>query len=747
MLDKDLEISLGLALSEATKRKHEFLGVEHILYGLLFNPAAKETLEACGAQIESLRHDLEDFFEQFFSTQAERPIPTRGFQRVIHQAALAGQSSGKEIITGAELLVAIYDQNESHASYFIRKANISRLDLLNYIAHGVRKNQLLVPKDDEANKGTKQDSSAQPGSEIPFLDNYTENLVVKAKQGRIDPLVGREKELDRAMHVLLRRRKNNPLFVGDAGVGKTALAEGLALRVVDGKVPEKLKDMQIFALDLGSLLAGTKFRGEFEERLKGVLKDLKSLPHAVLFIDEIHTIVGAGAVSGGSTDASNLLKPALASGELRCIGSTTFKEYRQQFISDHALARRFQKIDVNEPSEDETLKILLGLKGKYEEFHGVSYSRAVLKSAVELAVRYVTDRLLPDKAIDVIDEAGAFVALQTSGKKKVQLQDVADTVARMAQIPSVKVSTSDRKQLMDLANRLRARVYGQDEALEKLSQAIKLSRSGLADKNKPVGSFLFAGPTGVGKTEVCKALADVLGITLIRFDMSEYMEKHAASKLIGAPPGYIGYEEGGLLTEKVSKNPHCVLLLDEIEKAHPDIFNILLQVMDAGTLTDNTGRKADFTNVTLIMTSNAGAREVAAGYIGFDRKGQSFEPADQAIKEQFSPEFRNRLDAVVYFKSLSQDVMAKVVDKMLAEVSVRALAKGLVLKYSTALREYFAKEGYSPEFGARPLARLIQEQLTLKLADFLLEVDSKQKELNIDFAEGKVVLSPAKSAE
>jgi ATP-dependent Clp protease ATP-binding subunit ClpA len=717
MLSKELEYTLNHAFKEARDKHHEFMTVEHLLLALLDNPTANPILTSCGANIENLRLDLIDFIDNnipLLSDDEEAETqPTLGFQRVIQRAVFQVQSSEQGEATGANALVAIFNEKESQAVFFLNKQNVTRLDVVNYIAHGVRKDE------DEQEPGAKV---AEGGSEEASpLDSYATNLNEMARQGRIDPLIGRKEEVERTVQVLCRRRKNNPLFVGEAGVGKTALAEGLAKRIVDGQVPDVLKESTIYSLDLGSLLAGTKYRGDFEKRLKAVLNQLKREQGAILFIDEIHTIIGAGAASGGAMDASNLVKPVLASGDLKCIGSTTYQEYRGIFEKDHALARRFQKIDVPEPSVSETIQILEGLKSRFEEHHNVKYTHPALKEAAELAERYINGRQLPDKAIDVIDEAGARQHLLPPSKRKktIGVKEIEEVIAMMARIPPKSVSSSDKESLRNLERDLKLMIYGQDEAIDVLSTAIKMSRAGLGNEQKPIGSFLFAGPTGVGKTEVTRQLAKSMGIELIRFDMSEYMERHTVSRLIGAPPGYVGYDQGGLLTEAINKHPHAVLLLDEIEKAHPEVFNLLLQVMDHGTLTDNNGRKADFRNVIIVMTTNLGADQLARRSIGFSEQDNSSDGLE-VINKHFTPEFRNRLDAVIQFKSLSNEVINSVVDKFLMELETQLEEKGVVIEVDAAARAWLAQHGFEPTMGARPMARVIKEQIKKPLAEELL---------------------------
>jgi ATP-dependent Clp protease ATP-binding subunit ClpA len=720
-------------VSEATRRGHPYVTVEHILYALLHNATAREAIEACGGSIDNVRRDLESFFEEHIDNNSLRsgqlPQPTIGFQRVIQRAAQHVQSAGKEKIQGANVLVAIFSEKDSFAVFYLEKEKITRLDVIQYLSHGVGKGSDESAGDPEDNGSRFLPGQAEDEGEAPAKDplgKFAVDLVERARQGRIDPLIGRDFELERIMQVLCRRRKNNPLFVGDAGVGKTALAEGLALRVVNNEVPEALRGLKVYSLDMGSLIAGSKFRGDFEQRLKGVIKALQKIPKHVLFIDEIHTIIGAGAVGGGALDASNILKPALASGDIRCMGSTTFKEYRNHFENDHALARRFQKIDIEEPSRDDALKILKGIKSQYEKHHNVHYSPAALQAAVDLSSRYITDRKLPDKAIDVIDEAAAAVALKganAKGSRTITAEMVQTVVAKMARIPISKVTVTERESLRDLDARLKSKVFGQDRAIEALASAIKLSRSGLGDEERPIGSFLFTGPTGVGKTEVAKQLSKTMGIEMIRFDMSEYMERHSVSRLIGAPPGYVGFDQGGLLTDAITKNPHAVLLLDEIEKAHPDMQNILLQVMDHGTLTDNNGRKADFRNVVIIMTTNAGAKELSQQSIGFDKgtkaraEGQGL---SRAVKETFSPEFRNRLNAIITFGPLPQDVVQMVAKKFVEELNEKLAKKKVALEFDQEAIAWLALKGYDEAYGARPIRRLVEEKVKQPLADELL---------------------------
>ncbi|TIE12719.1 ATP-dependent Clp protease ATP-binding subunit ClpA [Legionella pneumophila] len=724
MLNKELEFTLNLAFKEAKEKRHEFMTVEHLLLSLLDNPAAGNVLQACDANIEALRHDLIEFIDETTPRIPEDELdretqPTLGFQRVLQRAVFHVQSAGKTEVTGANVLAAIFSEQESQAVYFLRRENITRLDVINYISHGVSKYQ-NNDMHENMNSSMDEDMMTPEGNESP-LDSYCTNLNRRAKQGKIDPLIGRHEEIQRTIQVLCRRRKNNPLLVGEAGVGKTAIAEGLARRIVDGEIPDSIRGCVVYSLDLGALLAGTKYRGDFEKRLKAVLKQLGQQEGAILFIDEIHTIIGAGAASGGVMDASNLVKPLLANGELKCIGSTTYQEYRGIFEKDRALARRFQKIDISEPTIDETFEILKGLKGKLEAHHGVKFSIASLKAAAELSAKYINDRFLPDKAIDVVDEAGAYQNLLTANKRKkiISVTEIESVVAKIARIPIKKVSARDKDTLRNLERDLKLLVYGQDQAITALASAIKLGRSGLREPQKPVGCFLFAGPTGVGKTEVTRQLANVLGIELLRFDMSEYMEKHTVSRLIGAPPGYVGYDQGGLLTEAVTKNPHAVLLLDEIEKAHPDVFNLLLQIMDHGTLTDTNGRQADFRHIILVMTSNAGASEIVRNSIGFSTQDNTNDGLE-VIKKQFSPEFRNRLDAIINFAPLDTQTIGLVVDKFIMELDEQLSHKGVTFTVDKSAREWLMEHGYDKAMGARPMARLIQENIKKPLADELL---------------------------
>jgi ATP-dependent Clp protease ATP-binding subunit ClpA len=721
MIAQELEVSLHMAFVEARQKQHEFITVEHLLLAMLDNPSAAEVLKACGVDLDELRGVLTDFINEHtprLSPHSDADTqPTQGFQRVIQRAILHVQSSGKKEVTGANVLVAIFGEKESHAVYFLNQRGVTRLDVVNYIAHGITKH--AQQKADKA-ESSKEDSDgdAQPAG---ALDAYTIDLNHLAKLGKIDPLIGREHELERVIQVLCRRRKNNPLLVGEAGVGKTAIAEGLARRINEGNIPELLKDYVVYSLDMGTLLAGTKYRGDFEQRLKAVLKQLTENPKSILFIDEIHTIIGAGAASGGTLDASNLLKPALSTGALKCIGATTYNEYRVIFEKDHALSRRFQKIDVPEPSIAETIEILKGLKSRFEQHHGVKYAPAALTTAVELAARFINDRHLPDKAIDVIDEAGAAQKILPKSKQKkiISKTEIEEIVAKIARIPAKSVSSDDRNALKTLDRDLKNVVFGQNQAIDALVAAIRMARSGLGNPRKPIGNFLFSGPTGVGKTEVARQLAYCLGVELLRFDMSEYMERHAVSRLIGAPPGYIGFDQGGQLTESITKHPYSVLLLDEIEKAHPDIFNILLQVMDHGTLTDNNGRKADFRNVIIVMTTNAGADMLSKNSIGFTQNKQAGDEFE-SIKRMFTPEFRNRLDATISFASLDHDVILRVVDKFLLELEAQLHEKKVEPSFTMKLKEFLAKKGFDPQMGARPMARLIQDTIRKALAEELL---------------------------
>jgi ATP-dependent Clp protease ATP-binding subunit ClpA len=719
MIAQELEVSLHMAFMEARQKRHEFITVEHLLLALLDNPSASEVLRACAADIDDLRKLLSDFVTEHTPILAGDDVdtqPTLGFQRVIQRAILHVQSSGKKEVTGANVLVAIFGEKDSHAVYFLHQKGVTRLDVVNFISHGISK----VPQAQQSKpeSDSEAEHEAQPGG---ALENYTLNLNALALSGKIDPLIGRDKELERVVQTLCRRRKNNPLLVGEAGVGKTAIAEGLARRIVEGSVPDILKKSNVYALDMGALLAGTKYRGDFEQRLKSVLKQLLDNPNAILFIDEIHTLIGAGAASGGTLDASNLLKPALSTGQLKCIGATTYQEYRGVFEKDHALSRRFQKVDVIEPTVAETVLILKGLKSRFEAHHGVKYQPSALSAAAELSARFINDRHLPDKAIDVIDEAGAAQKILPKSKQKrvITKHEIEEIIAKITRIPAQTVSSDDRNALKSLDRDLKAVVFGQDKAIDALSAAIKMARSGLGNPQKPIGSFLFSGPTGVGKTEVARQLAYTMGVELIRFDMSEYMERHAVSRLIGAPPGYVGFDQGGLLTEQITKHPYSVLLLDEIEKAHPDVYNILLQVMDHGTLTDNNGRKADFRNVVIIMTTNAGASELSKTSMGFTMSKQSGDEMGE-IKRMFTPEFRNRLDAIISFAALNTEVILRVVDKFLMQLEDQLHEKKVEITFTQVLKEHLAKAGFDPLMGARPMARLIQDTIRRALADELL---------------------------
>ena len=743
MLNKDLEVTLNLAFQQARDARHEYMTVEHLLLALIDNPAAQEALTACGANLDKLRDEVASFIQQTTPIIADidddkETQPTLGFQRVLQRAVFHVQSSGRNEVNGANVLVAIFSEQESQAVYLLRRCDISRLDVVNFISHGFAKNDdAESPQDQE-----RVEEQGESSEERSMLSQFASNLNQLAKQGDIDPLIGRDQEIERAIQTLCRRRKNNPLLVGEAGVGKTAIAEGLAYRIVNKQVPDVMLEATVYSLDLGSLLAGTKYRGDFEKRFKNLLKELAADKHAILFIDEIHTIIGAGAASGGVMDASNLLKPLLSSGNLRCMGSTTFQEYQSIFEKDRALARRFQKVDINEPSVEETTKILMGLKSKYEEYHGVRYTQAAISSAAVLSAKHINDRHLPDKAIDVIDEAGArMVMLPMSKRKKTIGQaEIESIVAKMARIPEKSVSATDKDLLRNLERNLKMVVFGQDKAIESLSSAIRLSRSGLGADRKPVGSFLFAGPTGVGKTEVTNQLANCLGMKLVRFDMSEYMESHTVSRLIGAPPGYVGYDQGGLLTDAVIKNPHCVVLLDEIEKAHRDVYNLLLQVMDHGTLTDNNGRKADFRHVTLVMTTNAGVQETIRKSIGFTQQDHT-QDALSEINRVFSPEFRNRLDSIIWFNHLDMTIIAKVVDKFLVELQAQLDAKHVTLEVSDEARTLLAEKGYDKNMGARPMARVVTELIKRPLADeILFGVLESGGVAHVDVKEGEIVI-------
>jgi ATP-dependent Clp protease ATP-binding subunit ClpA len=720
VLSNELEYCLNDAFHQARESRHEYLTVEHLLLAILDTPKVREVLRACGADLGKLKQELKEHIDQStprLEEGEEREVqPTLGFQRVLQRAVFHVQSSGKKEVGVANVLVAIFSEKQSHAVFLLNRQHVTRLDVVNYISHGLSK----IAEEKTDKEDTQPDAERDPegGS---ALEKYTSNLNRMAQDGRIDPLIGRKLEVERTIEILCRRRKNNPLYVGEAGVGKTAIAEGLARLIVEGKVPEVLSDCTIYALDMGALIAGTKYRGDFEKRLKGVITELKKQPGAILFIDEIHTVIGAGAASGGVMDASNLIKPVLTNGEIRCIGSTTYQEYRGIFEKDHALARRFQKIDVVEPSVAETVEILMGLKPRFEEHHGITYAVDALKAAAELAARHINERHMPDKAIDVVDEAGARQRLKPVAEREttVEVRHIEDVVARMARIPAKSVSTSDREVLRNLERNLKLVIYGQDKAIEALSAAIKMARSGLGDQRKPVGSFLFAGPTGVGKTEVTRQLATVMGVEFLRFDMSEYMERHTVSRLIGAPPGYVGFDQGGLLTEAITKHPHCVLLLDEIEKAHPDVFNLLLQVMDHGTLTDNNGRKADFRHVIIVMTTNAGAQEMSRPSIGFTQADNASDGME-AIRRMFTPEFRNRLDAVIQFAGLDIQTIERVVDKLIVEVEMQLEQKGVTITLDDAARHWIAEKGYDPKMGARPMARTLQEHIKRPLAEELL---------------------------
>ncbi|NDV14150.1 ATP-dependent Clp protease ATP-binding subunit ClpA [Crenobacter caeni] len=757
MIAQELEVSLHMAFMDARQKRHEFISVEHLLLAMIDNPSATEVLKACGANLDQLKKQLTDFVDEHTpvvpGNKEVETQPTLGFQRVIQRAILHVQSSGKKEVTGANILVAIFGEKDSHAVYYLHQQGISRLDVVNYISHGITK-QRSQPSSETPRENNGEAENEDAAGSGGALENYTQNLNQLARENKIDPLIGREHELERTIQILCRRRKNNPLLVGEAGVGKTAIAEGLARRIVNNEVPDVLASATVYSLDMGALLAGTKYRGDFEQRLKAVIKQLTDDPTAILFIDEIHTLIGAGAASGGTLDASNLLKPALSGGRLRCIGATTYNEYRGIFEKDNALSRRFQKIDVNEPSVGQTVDILKGLKSRFEEHHGVKYTQSALQTAAELSARYINDRHLPDKAIDVIDEAGAAQRIlpKSRQKKVINKGEIEEIVAKIARIPPKTVSSDDRNVLKNLDRDLKNVVFGQDKAIENLADAIKMTRSGLGNPQKPIGSFLFSGPTGVGKTEVARQLAFVLGVELIRFDMSEYMERHAVSRLIGAPPGYVGFEQGGQLTEAINKHPYAVLLLDEIEKAHPDIFNVLLQVMDHGTLTDNNGRKADFRNVVLIMTTNAGAESLSKPSLGFTaNKAAGDEMAD--IKRLFSPEFRNRLDAIVPFGQLNEEIILRVVDKFLLQLEQQLHEKKVDIHFTDALRRHLAKNGFDPQMGARPMARLIQDCIRKALADELLFGRLSQGgEVTVDVGDdGKVALqfdeTPSKATQ
>jgi ATP-dependent Clp protease ATP-binding subunit ClpA len=747
MLNKDLELTLNAAFREARTRRHEFMTVEHLLLALLDNPSAGEALNACGVDMGALKVELSEFIDETTPVipdleEDRETQPTLGFQRVLQRAVFHVQSSGKNEVTGVNVLVAIFSEQESQAVYLLKKADINRLDIVNFISHGISKTDDDLGGEDHDD--IHEEVQEVQGEEPTKLENFTTNLNQQAIDGNIDPLVGRDNEVERTVQVLCRRKKNNPLLVGEAGVGKTAIAEGLAYRIVNKEVPEVIADAVVYSLDMGALLAGTKYRGDFEKRFKSLLKELQAKPGSILFIDEIHTIIGAGAASGGVMDASNLIKPLLSSGKLRCMGSTTYNEFKNIFEKDRALVRRFQKIDVLEPSVADTTKILNGLKERYEEHHGIRYTQKALKAAAELSAKYINERHLPDKAIDVIDEAGANQRLQPASKRKktIGVADIELIVSKMARIPQQSVSSSDKETLKNLDRNLKMLVFGQDQSIDALTSAIRLSRSGLANEDKPIGSFLFAGPTGVGKTEVTKQLAKCMGVEFIRFDMSEYVERHAVSRLIGAPPGYVGFEQGGLLTEAVIKNPHAVVLLDEIEKAHSDIYNILLQVMDHGTLTDNNGRKADFRNVVLVMTTNAGVQETVRKSIGFTEQDHSHDAMSE-INKVFSPEFRNRLDNIIWFNHLEKEVILQVVDKFIVELQAQLDKKSVNLELTSKAREWLADKGYDKAMGARPMARVIQDELKKPLANAILfgeladggsvKVSVKDKKLHFDF--------------
>ncbi len=765
MLSRNLEQTLHRALSYASERKHEYATLEHLLLGLAEDSDAATVLRACGVDLERLRGDLVEFLDKDLAGLATDrpgdPKPTAGFQRVVQRAAIHVQSSGRDEVTGANVLVALFSERESHAVYFLQTQDMTRLDAVNFISHGIAKapgrgQARPVQGASEGHEQEREEKPSRRGQDA--LTNYCVNLNKKAMAGKIDPLIGRESEIERTIQILCRRTKNNPLYVGDPGVGKTAIAEGLAKRIVEVDVPEVLAKSTIYALDMGALLAGTRYRGDFEERLKAVVTELEAQPHAVLFIDEIHTVIGAGATSGGAMDASNLLKPALASGTLRCIGSTTYKEFRNYFEKDRALVRRFQKIDVNEPTPEDAVKILRGLKVNYEKHHKVRYTDEAIRAAVELSAKYIHDRKLPDKAIDVIDEVGASRMLQPEHKRRktVTLRDVEEIVAKIARIPPKSVSADDKETLRNLERDLRSMVFGQDKAIEALSAAIKLSRAGLRDAEKPIGNYLFSGPTGVGKTEVARQLASTLGIELIRFDMSEYMERHSVSRLIGAPPGYVGFDQGGLLTDAIDQHPHAVLLLDEIEKAHPDLFNILLQVMDHGKLTDHNGKTVDFRNVILIMTTNAGAADMAKEAIGFGRDVRVGEDED-AIKRMFTPEFRNRLDAVIPFAGLTPEIVGRVVEKFVMQLEAQLADRNVTIELSSAAKEWLAERGYDRLYGARPLARVIQEHIKKPLAEELLfgkltkggavKVTLKENKLDFEFIQAALPALPRPDGE
>lgn len=750
MLSRNLEQTLHRALAVANERSHEYATLEHLLYALTEDQDAMAVLRSCGISLPDLKDQLGTYIENelayLVNKDAEEAKPTTAFQRVLQRAAIHVQSSGREEVTGANVLVALFSERESHAVFFLQEQDMTRFDAVNYISHGIAKIPTQGSPAAKTPRGTEESSSSQTKSGAEALDAYCVNLNEKAKKGKIDVLIGRHKEVDRTIQILCRRSKNNPLYVGDPGVGKTAIAEGLAKKIIDGEVPDVLKGAVIFSLDMGSLLAGTRYRGDFEERIKAVLSELQNIEDSILFIDEIHTVIGAGATSGGAMDASNLLKPALSNGSLRCIGSTTYKEYRNYFEKDRALVRRFQKIDVYEPSVEDSIAILTGLKPYYEEHHKVKYTAAAIKAAVELSAKYIGDRKLPDKAIDLIDEVGAAQMLVPANKRKKTItdKDIEAVVAIIARIPAATMTKDDKEALQTLERDLKTMVYDQDKAISVLTDSIKMARAGLRDSEKPIGSYLFSGPTGVGKTEVARQLAKTMGIELVRFDMSEYMERHTVSRLIGAPPGYVGFEQGGLMTDKIDQHPHCVLLLDEIEKAHPDLFNILLQVMDYGKLTDNNGKFVDFRNVILIMTTNAGAAEMAKSPVGFERE-MRVEEDIEAITKMFTPEFRNRLDAIVPFQNLKPETVEKVVDKFVTQLEGQLADKNVTIELSSEARAYLAKAGYDPAMGARPLARVIQEKVKRPLAEEILfgkltkgglvTVDVKDGKLTFEFEE------------
>jgi len=745
LLSRNLEQSLHRALALSNERSHEFATLEHLLLALTEDRDSVAVLRACGIDLERLRCDLIDYLDNdlaFLSREDNGdPKPTAGFQRVLQRAAIHVQSAGREEVTGANVLVSMFAERESHAIYFLQEQNMSRLDAVNYISHGIAK--VTENAETRTVRAAEEEEEDVPKASLEALESYCVNLNAKARAGKVDPLIGREAEIERTIQILCRRTKNNPLYVGDPGVGKTAIAEGLARRIVDGNVPEVLRTTTIYAMDMGSLIAGTRYRGDFEERVKAVLTELDSIPHSVLFIDEIHTVIGAGATSGGSMDASNLLKPALASGNLRCIGSTTYKEYRNYFEKDRALVRRFQKIDVNEPSQGDSVKILRGLQPYYEKHHGVLYTAGAIRAAVELSARYITDRRLPDKALDVIDEAGASQMLLAKNKrrKKITVKDVERIVAGIARIPPKSVTKDDKESLRNLDRDLKTMVYGQDEAIGVLAGSIKLARAGLREAERPIGCYLFSGPTGVGKTEVARQLALTLGIELVRFDMSEYMERHTVSRLIGAPPGYVGFDQGGLLTDAIDQHPHAVLLLDEVEKAHPDLFNLLLQIMDYGKLTDHNGKAIDFRNVVLVMTTNAGAMEMTKHAVGFERAKREGDD-QEAIERLFSPEFRNRLDSAIAFASLTPSTMAKIVDKFIIQLEAQLLDRGVLIELTEEARAWLARKGYDDRYGARPLGRVIEEKVKRSLSEELLFGRlEKGGYVRIDVSEGNLVFT------